>query len=172
MEFKFIHMKRFTRVIALCAFVISLSSCATIFTATKYKVAFNTNPEDAGITIENRAGEIIFEGKTPTTVKLKSSAGYMQREEYKITFTKNGYVTKTVFIAAELDGWYIGNILLGGIPGMLIIDPLSGAMWKIAKDDRVISESLQPATGEYAMQVYDINDLPENVDKDDLVRIN
>ena len=163
-------MKTLTRLFALCALVISVSSCATIFTATKYQVAFNTTPEGAGITIENREGKVIFEGVTPTNVKLKSSAGYMKKEEYKITFTKEGYAQKVVNISAELDGWYIGNIMLGGIIGMLIVDPASGAMYKIAKEDRVINETLQP-TNEQALQVYDINNLPDNISKEDLVRI-
>ena len=163
-------MKTLTRLFALCALVISVSSCATIFTATKYQVAFNTTPEGAGITIENREGKVIFEGVTPANVKLKSSAGYMKKEEYKITFTKDGYAQKVVHISAELDGWYIGNILLGGLPGMLIVDPLSGAMYKIAKEDREINETLQP-TKDVALQVYDINNLPDNISKEDLVRI-
>ena len=163
-------MKTLTRLFALCALVISVSSCATIFTATKYQVAFNTTPEGAGITIENREGKVIFEGVTPTNVKLKSSAGYMKKEEYKITFTKEGYAQKVVNISAELDGWYIGNIMLGGIIGMLIVDPASGAMYKIAKEDRIINETLQP-TNEQALQVYDINNLPDNISKEDLVRI-
>lgn len=163
-------MKTLTRLFALCALVILVSSCATIFTPTKYQVAFNTTPEGAGITIENREGKVIFEGTTPTTVKLKSSAGYMKKEEYKITFTKDGYDQKVVSISAELDGWYIGNIMLGGIIGMLIVDPASGAMYKIAKEDRVINETLQP-TSEHALQVYDINNLPDNINKEDLVRI-
>ena len=163
-------MKTLTRLFALCALVMAVSSCATIFTATKYPVAFNTTPEGAGITIENREGKVIFEGVTPTTVKLKSSAGYMKKEEYKITFTKDGYTQKVVNISAELDGWYIGNILLGGVIGMLIVDPASGAMYKIAKEDRVINETLQP-TNEQALQVYDINNLPDNISKEDLVRI-
>lgn len=156
----------------LAVAITSLSSCATLFTPTKYPVSFNTTPEGAGITIENRAGKIVFEGTTPTTVKLKASAGYMQKEEYTITFTKNGYAQKVVYISAEFEGWYLGNIFIGGLPGMLIIDPLSGAMFKIAKEDRTIHETLKPESGEYALQVCDINNLPSGVHKDDLVRIN
>ena len=163
-------MKALTKFILLCTIVVSVSSCATIFTATKYQVPFNTTPDGADITIENRDGKVIFEGVTPTTVRLKSSAGYMKKEEYIITFTKNGYAQKIVNISANLDGWYIGNILLGGFIGMLIVDPASGAMYKIAKEDRVINETLQP-TNEQALQVYDINNLPDNINKEDIIRI-
>ena len=65
-------MKTLTRLFALCALVLSVSSCATVERCVKYPVAFNTTPEGAGITIENREGKVIFEGVTPTTVKLKS----------------------------------------------------------------------------------------------------
>ena len=164
-------MKTLSRLLALAVAVISFSSCATLFTPSRYPVSFNTTPDGAGIKIENRAGKTIFEGTTPTTINLKSAAGYMKREEYTITFTKNGYTQKVVHITAEIDGWYIGNLLLGGLPGMLIIDPLTGAMYKIAYEDRTIHETLQPA-GEYSLQVHDINNLPININKEDLVRIN
>ncbi len=163
-------MKALTKLFLLCTFVVSVSSYATIFTATKYQVSFNTTPDGAGITIENRDGKVIFEGVTPTTVRLKSAAGYMKKEEYIITFTKNGYAQKIVNISANLDGWYIGNIFLGGFIGMLIVDPASGAMYKIAKEDRAINETLQP-TNEQALQVYDINNLPDNINKENLIRI-
>ena len=95
----------------------------------------------------------------------------MKKAEYKITFTKNGYEKKVVYITAELNGWYIGNLLLGGIPGMLLIDPLSGAMYKIADEDRSIHEKMTPST-ELSLQVHDINNLPSDIDINSLVRIN
>ena len=43
-------------------------------------------------------------------------------------------------------------------------------IYKIAKEDREINETLQP-TKDVALQVYDINNLPDNISKEDLVRI-
>ncbi len=148
---------------------IALCSCATIFTKSKYPVTFNTNPDGANIKIENRELRVIYEGVSPTTVKLKASMGYMKREEYKITISKDGYNPKVIHITPELDGWYIGNILIGGVIGMLIVDPASGAMYKIAKEDRVVNESLTPK--ELSLQIYDINNLPKYIDKSSLVGI-
>lgn len=164
-------MKTLSRLMALCALVASISSCATIFGRSQYSVSLNSTPEGAGITIEDHIGKTIFEGTTPATVKLKSSPSYMKKAEYKITFTKNGYEKKVVYITAELNGWYIGNLLLGGIPGMLLIDPLSGAMYKIADEDRSIHEKMTPST-ELSLQVHDINNLPSDIDINSLVRIN
>ena len=96
----------------------------------------------------------------------------MKREMYTITFTKNGYEPKVVHISAELEGWYIGNVLIGGWLGMLIIDPISGAMYKIAKEDRTIYETLYPSNGNNTVALCDINNLPEGITTDDLVRIN
>lgn len=38
-----------------------------------------------------------------------------------------------------MDGWYIGNIFFGGLMGLLVIDPITGAMWKLPK---IVSVSL------------------------------
>ncbi len=31
----------------------------------------------------------------------------------------------------KLDGWYFGNLIFGGLLGILIIDPATGAMWRL-----------------------------------------
>ncbi|MFG0400611.1 hypothetical protein ACF8D8_17535, partial [Pseudomonas sp. zjy_11] len=46
-------------------------------------------------------------------------------------FKKDGYPDKTIELDSSLSGWYWGNILLGGLIGMLIVDPLTGAMYKL-----------------------------------------
>ena len=32
---------------------------------------------------------------------------------------------------AYLNGWYIGNVVFGGLIGLLIVDPETGAMWRL-----------------------------------------
>lgn len=71
----------------------------------------------------------------------------------------------------KVDGWYFGNLLLGGFLGMLIIDPATGAMWKI--ENGFILETLRKS-GDYAnldIQILDIKDVPESW-KSHLARIN
>jgi hypothetical protein len=42
----------------------------------------------------------------PSTVTLKSGGGFFKGQEYKITFTKDGYSATTTKISSSLDGWY------------------------------------------------------------------
>jgi hypothetical protein len=128
-------------------FVIALSStsCASIVTRSSYAVDFNSNPQGAEVAIENRDVNVVFDGHTPATVFLESSAGYMRPERYKITYRQPGREPVTTYIHAKIEGWYFGNLLLWGpgIIGMLLIDPLTGAMWKIPPGSEVIN----PASG-------------------------
>ena len=43
--------------------------------------------------------------------------------------TKEGYANKELTIVGTMSGWYIGNILFGGLIGMLAVDPVTGAMY-------------------------------------------
>jgi hypothetical protein len=50
----------------------------------------------------------------------------------------------TTWINARIDGWYFANLFLGGWIGMLLVDPLTGAMWKIPPGSQVINVSPEP----------------------------
>lgn len=154
--------------VALLSMVLLLPSCATIFTRSSYPFTINTEPNGATITIANSAGAIIYQGTTPANTRLKSSRGYMKDEQYTLTFSKEGYEDKMVTIHSRFDGWYLGNILLGGLIGMLIVDPSSGAMYRFKRDDRKMTQTLIPTTQEVALNIYDIDDLPEGTSIEDL----
>jgi hypothetical protein len=34
-------------------------------------------------------------------------------------------------VDSRINGWYVGNIVFGGLIGWLIVDPLTGAMWAL-----------------------------------------
>lgn len=155
-----------TSALLLCSLL--LCSCATIVTKSVYPIAVNSAPDGAQITIRNSAGTIIYVGETPAVVQLKSAAGYMSRAEYQIEIKKDGYRTQIHTVSGSLDGWYIANILLGGLVGMLVVDPASGAMYKI-KDQQIDARLAPLSTAD--LVVYDINNLPEGIDKADLVAI-
>jgi len=107
------------------------AGCSSIVSKSDYPVTINSSPDGAGFIITNRAGQKVQSGLTPATVTLKSSSGYFKGETYTIELNKDGYSSKTYTLTSSVDGWYFGNILFGGIIGMLIIDPATGAMYNL-----------------------------------------
>lgn len=152
-----------------------MPSCASIVSDKYYNIPIDSNPKGSMVTITNRNGAEVFKGMTPTTARLKASAKYMSGEKYMFAFTCSGYKDQQVTISTSLNEWYFGKILIGGLIGMLIVDPLTGAMYKL--DDRSINavlekESLETKVdGEIGLKIIDLKDLSEDMRKD-LVRIN
>jgi hypothetical protein len=92
-------------------------------------------PEGATVSITNRAGEKIHSAASPVTVTLNRGAGYFKAESYTVRVEKEGFDPQEVVVAGQVNGWYFGNIIFGGvILGMLIVDPLSGAMFTLSPD--------------------------------------
>lgn len=119
-------MKKF---FAASAAVVALSGCASIFNGTTQAIVLSSAPEGATATVTNRAGVKVHTGATPVTLQLQRGAGYFKAESYTVTFSKDGFVPKTVQLEASVSGWYIANILFGGAVGMLAVDPATGAMY-------------------------------------------
>jgi hypothetical protein len=118
----------------LCA--VLLSSCATIFNQSE-NTLITTNPSGANLTITDKNKTLVFKGVSPATVQLKASDGYFKSASYNVCITKKGLPTRNIELRSELSGWYFGNILLGGLIGMVIVDPATGKMWKMPEDYNV-----------------------------------
>lgn len=110
-----------------------ITGCATIVSESIYPVTISSTPVEADFTITNSNGIKIHSGRTPSTVTLASGDGYFSSASYRVTFKKKGFSEKTTAITAQIDGWYIGNFVFGGLIGLLVIDPITGAMWKLPK---------------------------------------
>lgn len=108
-----------------------VSGCASIVSDSQYPVTVHSNPPGAEYQIRNRSGNVIHQGTTPSTVTLKSGDGYFKGARYNLQFTKEGYEQQSQTLDSSMDGWYWGNLLLGGGIGMLLVDPLTGAMYKM-----------------------------------------
>lgn len=119
------------RTLVAASVVVALSGCATIFNSESQAVKVHSAPEGAAVVIANSSGEKVHTGTTPFTVTLKRGAGYFKPESYTLTFTKDGFPTREVKIEGTISGWYFGNLLLGGIIGMLAVDPVTGAMYAL-----------------------------------------
>lgn len=146
------------------------SSCASIVSKSTYPLSINSSPSNAKISIPDKKGKEIYLGNTPANVKLKAGAGFFSKAEYQVKFSSPGYDDKIVPVTFKLDGWYFGNLLLGGVLGMLIIDPATGAMWKIETD--FLNETLSKSTASVnpEMKIMTINEIPDSW-KNHLVRV-
>lgn len=128
----------------LCgAVVLGLSGCASIISGKTQTMTFQSTPDLSDITILNRDGKKIHVGKAPVTVSLNRGAGFFVPERYTVIFEKEGYEKKEITVSSSVNGWYVGNILFGGILGLLIIDPATGAMYSLnTKDTNVVLNDL------------------------------
>jgi hypothetical protein len=158
-------MKRilFSFVIALS---IMMSSCASIFTSSSSEVRINSDPRDAKVQIINRKGKQIYEGRTPATITLNHSSSFFKRAEYTVKFSLEGYEPREITLHTTVQGWYWGNLLIGGVLGMLIIDPATGAMYKLETHD--ISEALTKSAsastdGSPALKIMTLQSVPQNM---------
>ena len=123
--------KNLTQFFCLFVITIMLLGCASILSESQYPVTFDSNPSGAHLKIVNRAGDTVYEGTSPTTITLEASSGFFRGERYKVVASVNGG-SSTSTLTPTLDGWYIGgNILFGGLIGWLIVDPATGAMYKL-----------------------------------------
>ncbi|WEV48095.1 hypothetical protein OZX61_07300 [Acinetobacter sp. ESL0695] len=127
-------MKRFLTA-SLISTTLCFTGCASIISGSTQTLSFKSVPDNSKITITNRNGEKIHTGQTPATVTLKKGAGYFKSEQYQVTFSKDGYETKTVMVTGGVSGWYVANLLFGGLIGLLIVDPLTGAMYNLSPED-------------------------------------
>lgn len=148
-----------------------LAGCASIVSKSNYPVAINTNPSGARITITKSNGEEVYSGTTPATVTLSAKKGFFSGENYTVRASLAGHADATTLVGRSIDGWFFGNLLFGGVIGLLIVDPATGAMWKL---DRTLTMSLaaaeQPADAEPSLRILSIDQLPAGY-KDHLVRI-
>jgi hypothetical protein len=164
-------MTSFYKALAIASLIIFTSSCASIVSKSSWPVSIQSDPAGASVSITNKKGTEIFSGKTPTAVKLKLGAGFFAKESYVVTISKDGYEPKKINLECKLNGWYFGNLLIGGLVGMLIVDPATGAMYKLDSDDvfQALDAKATNATT-HSLQIMNKKDIPADMQQH-LVRL-
>ncbi len=119
--------------------------CATIVSDKYYPVTINSLPTAADLEVRDESGAIEFTGQTPAVVRLAAGEAYFDKEKYTLKFTKENYKIHEKTIEASIDPWYWGNFVIGGLIGMLIVDPISGSMFEI--DETSYTATLEPTAG-------------------------
>ena len=152
-----------------------LSSCASIVSHSRWPVTIASSPVGATVRIVNSHGQEVFSGVTPLATNLKSGAGFFSGEHYTVNFSMPGYDTQTAHLGTSVNGWYFGNIFIGGLLGMLIIDPATGAMYRLDQQQMqaTLTQSramVEPRSTLNDLQVVSIDQVPDNL-RDKLVLV-
>jgi uncharacterized protein YceK len=131
--------------LAVClAMLLASSGCASIVNGRHADVAFNTFPASAHVTVRDDSGRKVAELDTPGDVALKRSRPYFLPARYTATIEAPGYAPAEVPIRSTVNPWILGNIVFGGIPG-LVVDSATGAAWRPMR--REIVHELAPLDG-------------------------
>lgn len=133
------------------------------FSGSTQTLTFKSVPDEAQIIITDKSGEKVHAGVTPATVTLKRGMGYFKSAAYDVTFKKDGFQKKTVQVTASVNGWYVANLIFGGIVGLLIVDPATGAMYTLSPSDiNATLDANQTAAqkGQQSLTVMLVKDIP------------
>jgi hypothetical protein len=128
-------MRQSLKLFALCG-ALAASGCATIVSHSTWPVQVSSTPDGATVEIANKAGTVVHRATTPCVVMLSSYGGYFAGERYAIRCAKDGAAGEAM-LTTDMNWWYLGNVLFGGLTGILVIDPLTGAMWKLPSEVHV-----------------------------------
>jgi hypothetical protein len=164
---------RLSRLLAVSTTILSLAACASIVSDSEGVVTISSNPTAAEITIADQSGVEVYRGTTPATITLDASAGYFDGQEYTVTFAKEGYDPTTVKVDSRINGWYVGNIVFGGLIGWLIVDPLTGAMWALDSEhvNGTLAEHVaMDDTSSPQLRIVSLDAVPES-ERSNLVRV-
>lgn len=120
-----------------CAVLFLSVGCASIVHQTTQQIPVRSEPAGAAVTVA--CGDVFNDPKlvTPTTVVV-----HRKPDHCVIGLAREGYLPNNVVLKKAVSGWYVANILIGGIVGF-IVDAANGAMWNRAPD--AVDVKLQPA---------------------------
>jgi hypothetical protein len=126
------------------AVLASLVGCASIISGRRADIAFDTYPKDACVAIHDDRGRQVTSFNSPGIATVKRQRRFFLPAHYTATIAAPGYQTAQIPIGSTLNPWILGNIVIGGIPG-LVVDSATGAAWKPKRSE--IHQQLVPLDG-------------------------
>ncbi|MGB0343006.1 MAG: hypothetical protein ACPGGG_06180 [Parvibaculales bacterium] len=112
-----------------------LAACASIIDGGPTKpVRVNSAITGKQFIVRDKSGKIVHRGTTPATVNLpRSGDGWAEGQRYTISFEDG---SSSAVVKSSATGWYIaGNLVFGGLIGWLLVDPITGAMYKLSPEE-------------------------------------
>jgi hypothetical protein len=137
---KVVQKVALTAVLGACT---ALGGCATIVHSGPRTIPVASTPSGAKVSIYDRSNVMVSTNTTPFMATLPTKYRYFKGQSYRLVFELPGHTAAEVKLESSMSGWYLGNLLFGGIIGMLIVDPLTGAMYNLSPEK--IEQSLSPA---------------------------
>ena len=134
---------------AVLALPLLLAGCATIVSHSSWPVSLTSTPDGATVEVVDEKGAVIHRATTPCLVTLSSYGGYFSGADYTVQCRKAGSADAAAPLHTRFNGWYLGNLVFGGLLGILVVDPLTGAMWRLPETVHV---DLVPAPSAAPMQ--------------------
>lgn len=101
-----------------------LGGCATVVSGTTQTIGVNSDPEGADCQFRRKG--VLVGRVNPTPGTMQVSKDY---ESVSVLCTKEGFDDTSGTIGSEFQAMTLGNILLGGVIGV-VVDAASGAMMK------------------------------------------
>ena len=124
----------------------ALSGCASIVHGGPRNIPVASTPAGAKVSIYDRSNTLVMTNTTPFVAPLDPKFSYFKGQTYRMVFELAGYAPAEIKLDSSLSGWYWGNLVFGGLIGMLIVDPLTGAMYNLAPEK--IEQSLSASQAE------------------------
>lgn len=149
-------------------------ACASMTKGGSQNLPLQSEPTGAHVLVSDMAGATVADTTTPCTVKLKRGRGYFKPASYRLFVEKPGYMPLETKLEGKANGWYIGgNLVLGGLLGYLVIDPITGAMWTLKPQNLQKKDSELPRTfirkarkGEKGLIIILREEVPASVEDD------
>lgn len=117
-------MRKILSVLTLAMFTVR---CASIAHGTHQTIPISSNPPGATVAVSCGKAKPVL-NKTPTTFDAPRHAN-----PCSIIVSKEGYEDSSFAFTRRMSGWFWGNILIGGILGM-IIDGADGAIYNVVPE--------------------------------------
>lgn len=105
--------------VLLSAMILIINGCASIVHGTTEAEVFTSSPSGAHVKIDGRNY-----GHTPVNTSLERG------KDHTVEISLPGYKPATFTLEKHVSGWFFGNIIFGGIIG-LVVDAADGAMYKL-----------------------------------------
>ena len=133
------NVYRFHAMVLALAFG-SLSGCASIISGRHADVTFSSNVPNTHVVVRDKRGSEVASIDAPAVIALKRKDRFVFPAKYTATFEAQGYVPVVVPINPTVNPWVAGNLLAGGVIG-IVVDNATGAAWK-PKQDKIVAHMM------------------------------